>query len=238
MLDREKIVKIEVTSAAGRKLVVAEKDQFTFPRLFVDDIPVNNIIIIRGKELPLFEIDTPIYVVTYMKNGDRIRYAASVKISLPYQLNVQLKNSYGTLMAERRKYFKVESDIDCKILGVLREDDIEEFDVPVDAAIKNISIGGIFLFGSEVSFSPQDTLLLSFKLDDSPVNITVNILRVQRNQDKQIEGYGCQFVNLEPSQEEAFAQFIYNIQLKKRIEQMEKEQKQEEAMKRIKRSDE
>jgi len=238
MLDREKIVKIEVTSAAGRKLVVAEKDQFTFPRLFVDDIPVNNIIIIRGKELPLFEIDTPIYVVTYMKNGDRIRYAASVKISLPYQLNVQLKNSYGTLMAERRKYFKVESDIDCKILGVLREDDIEEFDVPVDAAIKNISIGGIFLFGSEVSFSPQDTLLLSFKLDDSPVNITVKILRVQRNQDKQIEGYGCQFVNLEPSQEEAFAQFIYNIQLKKRIEQMEKEQKQEEAMKRIKRSDE
>ena len=238
MLDREKIVKIEVTSAAGRKLVVAEKDQFTFPRLFVDDIPVNNIIIIRGKDLPSFDIDTPIYIVTYMKNGDRIRYAASVKISLPYQLNIQLKNAYGTLMAERRKYFKVESDIECKLLGVMRGDDIEEFDMPIDASIKNISIGGIFLFRCDTAFSPQDTLLVSFTIDGSPVNIMVKILRVQRNQDKQIEGYGCQFVNLEPSQEEAFAQFIYNVQLKKRIEQMEKEQKQEEAMKRIKRSDE
>lgn len=238
MLDREKIFKIEITSAAGRKLVVAEKDQFTFPRLFVDDIPVNNIIIIRGKELPSFDVDTPIYVITYMKNGDRIRYAASVKISMPYQLNVQLKNSYGTLMAERRKYFKVESDIDCKILGLVKEDDIEEFDKPIDACIKNISIGGIFLFRSDITFSPQSVLLVSFQIDGAPVNIMVKVLRVQRNQDKQIEGYGCQFVNLEPSQEEAFAQFIYNVQLKKRIEQLEKEQKQKEAMQRIKSSDE
>lgn len=238
MLDREKIVKIEITSAAGRKLVVAEKDQFTFPRLFVDDIPVNNIIIIRGKELPSFDIDAGIYVITYMKNGDRIRYAASVKISLPYQLNVQLRNSYGTLMAERRKYFKIESDIDCKILGVMRGEDIEEFDSPTDACIKNISIGGIFLFHSDSSFSPQDILLVTFRIDGVPVNIMVKILRVQRNQDKQIEGYGCQFINLEPSQEETFAQFIYNVQLKKRQEQLEKEQKQQEAMKRIKSSDE
>lgn len=238
MLDIKKIIKIELTSPAGRKLVVAEKDDFSFPKVFADDVLTRNIIIIKGRDLPEFEIDKSIYVITYMKNGDRIRYAASVRMSLPDQLNVQLRSDYGTLMEERRKYFKVESDIECSVLGYMRGEDIIDFEMPVPAMIKNISIGGIFLFHSESTiFSPGDILIVNFKIEGEWVNVMAKVLRVQRNHEREIEGYGCQFVNTDPSQEELFAQFVYKVQLKKRIEQMEKDELMKEAMLRVKGSD-
>lgn len=239
MLERNKIIKIEITSPAGRKLVVAEKENFSFPRIFMDNMPVANIIIIKGKDLPEFEIDKNVYVITYMKNGDRLRYPAAVKMSLSSQLNVQLRSDYGTLMEERRRYFKVESDIDCHILGFMSgEDEFTEFDTPVEANIKNISIGGVFLFRSEEIFAHGDSLMLNFEVDGEPVNIMAKVLRVQRGHDREIEGYGCQFINADQTQEELFAQLVYNIQLKKRQEQLEREERMKEALKRIKNSDE
>ncbi len=239
MLDRKKIIKIEITSPVGRKLVVAEKDQFSFPRMFIDDIPVNNIIIIKGKDLPQFEIDKNLYVITYMKNGDRIRYAAAVRMSLSDQLNVQLRSDYGTLMEERRRYFKVESDIECSVLGYVRdEEEFVEFEEPPVAVIKNISIGGMFLFRSEQVFAIGDNLMVNFKIEGESVDVMAKVLRVQRNHDREIEGYGCQFVNADPAQEELFAQFVYNVQLRKRIEQMEKDEQMQEAMQRVKGADE
>ncbi len=239
MLDKRKIIKIEVTSATGRKLVVAEKDNFSFPRVFMNDIPLNNIIIIKGKDLPLFEIDKSIYIITYMKNGDRIRYTATVRMSLSNQLNVQLRNDYGTLMEERRRYFKVESDIECSVAGFIHDDELVDFDAPIAASIKNISIGGMFLFQPENQvFAPGDTLVVNFNIDGEPINVMAKILRIQRSHEKEIEGYGCQFVNPDAAQEELLAQFVYNIQLKKRIEQMEKDELMQEAMQRVKNADE
>ncbi len=240
MLDRKKIIKIEVTSPAGRKLVVAEKDQFSFPRVFMDDMPVANIIIIKGKDLPEFEIDKNIYVITYMKNGDRLRYPAAVRMSLRDQLNVQLRSDYGTLMEERRRYFKVESDINCVITGFVAKDEEEftEFENPVEGSIKNISIGGIFLFHSEQKFSPGDVLLISFRIENEFIDVMAKVLRVQRNHEREVEGYGCQFVNTDPNLEELFAQFVYNVQLRKRQEQMERDEQMKEGMLRIKQADE
>ncbi len=240
MLDRKRIIKIEITSPAGRKLVVAEKDQFSFPRVFIDDMPVSNIIIIKGRDLPQFEIDKNIYVITYMKNGDRLRYPAAVRMSLTDQLNVQLRSDYGTLMEERRRYFKVEADIECSVLGYMREEDnLIELEEPIKASIKNISIGGIFLACSEGElFTLGDSLLLSFRIEGETVDAMAKVLRIQRNHERDVEGYGCQFVNPDPTQEELFAQFVYNVQLRKRIEQMERDEQLQEAMQRVKSADE
>jgi len=237
MFDKNRIYKIEVTSPGGRKLAVAEKDQFSFPRLFVNDMPVNNVIIMKGKRFPELEIDKAIYVITYMKNGDRIRYPAAVRMSLSDQLNVQLRSDYGTLMEERRRYFKVESDIDCVVQGYIRDDNYVEFNKPVSGTIKNISIGGVYLDCEEVNFSPHDILSLSFCVDGNYVDIYAEVLRVQRV-DGTIDGYGCQFQNVDQNQEEIFGHFVYTIQLQKRIEEQEKEEMREEALMRVKGSDE
>ncbi len=238
MLDRKKIIKVEVTSPAGRKLVVAQKDQFSFPKVFIDDMLVNNIIIIKSKDLPELEMDKNVYVVTYMKNGDRLRYPAAVRMSLPDQLNVQLRSDYGTLMEERRRYYKVQSDIDCAVIGYMRgEGDLVEFEYPIGSTIKNISIGGVFLFRSSQEFAPGDVLMLHFRIENEYVDIMAKVLRIQRNAEREIEGYGCQFINTDPAQEELFAQFVYNVQLKERIEQMERDEQMQEAMKRVKGSE-
>ncbi len=237
MFDKSKIYKIEVTSPGGRKLAVAEKDQFSFPRLFVNDMPVNNVIIMKGKRFPELEIDKAIYVVTYMKNGDRIRYPAAVRMSLVDQLNVQLRSDYGTLMEERRRYFKVESDIECQVQGYIRDDNYVEFNKAVDGSIKNISIGGVYLNCEEVTFSPHDILDLSFYVEGNPISIYAEVLRVQRVNGT-IDGYGCQFQNVDQNQEEVFGHFVYTIQLQKRIEELEKEEMREEALSRIKDPDE
>ncbi len=233
MLDKNKIYKIEVTSPGGRKLAVAEKDQFSFPRLYIDDMPVTNVIIMKGRRYPELERDSAIYVITYMKNGDRIRYPAAVRMSLCDQLNVQLRSDYGTLMEERRRYFKVDSDIDCEVMGYIRDDNYVEFNKPISGNIRNISIGGVYLDCEDVRFSPHDIVYLNFFVEGNPVDIYAEVLRVQRV-NGEIDGYGCQFQNVDQNQEEIFGHFVYTIQLQKRIEEQEKEEMREEALSRIK----
>lgn len=233
MLDKNKIYKIEITSPGGRKLAVAEKDQFSFPRLFIDDMPVTNVIIMKGRRYPELGRDSAVYVITYMKNGDRIRYPAAVRMSLCDQLNVQLRSDYGTLMEERRRYYKVESSIECEITGYIRDENYVEFNKPMPGVIKNISIGGVYLDCEEVNFSPHDIVNLSFYVEGNPVDIYAEVLRVQRVNGT-IDGYGCQFQNVDQNQEEVFGHFVYTIQLQKRIEEQEKEEMREEALLRIK----
>ena len=236
MLDKNKIYKIEVTSPGGRKLAVAEKDQFSFPRFYIDDMPVTNGIIMKGRRYPELDRDSAVYVITYMKNGDRIRYPAAVRMSLCDQLNVQLRSDYGTLMEERRRYYKVDSDIDCQVLGYIRDDNSVEFNKPMPGIIKNISIGGVYLDCQDVKFSPHDIVCLSFYVEGNPVDIYAEVLRVQRVNGT-IDGYGCQFQNVDQNQEEIFGHFVYTIQLQKRIEEQEKEEMREEALMRVKGAD-
>lgn len=233
MLDHEKILKIELTTATGRKLVVAQKDQLSFPRMFIDDIPVDNIIIIKGKDLPEFEIDRSLYVITYMKNGDRIRYAGVIKMSLPNQVNVQIRNEYGTLMAERRRYFKVEANLKAVVTGFMRDEDSYELDDPFACIIRNINIGGIFVAEMRHQFALEDILFIRFSSEVGTVSLMAKIIRVQRNADGEMEGYGCQFVNTEPQQEELLAKLVFGIQLQQRQEQMERDERLAEGLERV-----
>lgn len=233
MLDRDKILKIELTTATGRKLVVAQKDQLSFPRMFIDDIPVDNIIIIKGKDFPEFEIDRSLYVITYMKNGDRIRYTGVVKMSLPNQVNVQIRNEYGTLMAERRRYFKVEANLNAVVTGFMRGEDSYALDDPFTCVIRNINIGGIFVAQMQHQFALGDVLFIRFGSDVGTVSLMAKIIRLQRNSDGEMEGYGCQFINTDPQQEELLAKLVFEIQLHQRQEQMERDEKIAEGLERV-----
>jgi len=233
MFEKDRIYKIEVTSPGGRKLAVAEKDQFSFPRFYIDDMPVTNVIIMKGRRYPELDRDQAVYVITYMKNGDRIRYPAAVRMSLVDQLNVQLRSDFGTLMEERRRFFKVESNIECEVLGYIRDENYIEFNKPMEGVIKNISIGGVYLGCDDVRFSPHDIVNLNFFVEDNPIEIYAEVLRVQRV-NGEVDGYGCQFQNVDQNQEEIFGHFVYTIQLQKRIEEQEKEEMREEALLRVK----
>lgn len=227
VFERSKIMKLELTTATGRKLVEAQKDQLSFPRLFIDDMPVDNMVIIKGKDLPLFQLEQSLYVIAYMKNGDRIRYVGVVRMSLENQVNVQIRNEYGTLMAERRRYFKVAADIDADITGFMRGEDAYSFEEPIVCHIKNINIGGIFMSRIPHSFALNDVLLMQFNSGSGKICVMSEIIRLQRDHEGEMEGYGCRFVNTDPQLEELLAKLVFELQLKQRQEQQERDERLE-----------
>ncbi len=234
MVDRSGIIKVRITGLDGTLLYETDSDNFSFPRVFVQNMPVNNIIMIKGKDLPEFAADSGVYLIAYMKNGDRIKYTGRVKMSLDNQLNIQIRDEYGTVMEERRRYFKVKSSLKCVISGYERDSTVYEFDSPVLTTIKNVSIGGVFIEGTDPPFRKDDILLLNFKVENELVGAVVKVLRLQLFRDGSLEGYGCEFTNVDKKMEGLLAKLVYNIQLKQRQEKMESELKKEEGMKRIK----
>ena len=52
MLDTTGIVKVRITGLDGRLMLETDSEHFSFPRVFVHDVPVNNIIMIKGKDMP------------------------------------------------------------------------------------------------------------------------------------------------------------------------------------------
>lgn len=234
MIDRNGIVSIRVTGFDGTLLLETDSDNFSFPRMFVHNMPVNNIIMIKQKDLPQFPADSGLYVIAYMKNGDRIQYVGRVKLSLENQLNIQIRDEYGTVMEERRRYFKVQSSLKCVISGYERDDTLYEFDSPILGKIKNVSIGGVFLEGTDPPFRKDDILLLNFRVEKEIVGAVVKVLRLQLYHDGKLEGYGCEFTNVDKKMEGLLAKLVYDIQLQQRQEKIEKDLRKEEAKKRIK----
>lgn len=234
MIDRSGIVTVRVTAMDGTLLLESDNEHFSFPRLFVHNMPVNNIIMIKQKDIPLFDADTGVYVIAHMKNGDRVKYLGRIKLSLENQLNIQIRDEYGTVMEERRKYFKVQSQLRCVISGYERDDTVYEFDAPLVSTIKNVSIGGVFIEGTDPPFQKGDILLLNFKVGSDVVGAAVEVLRLQLLTDGRLEGYGCEFTNVDKKLEGLLAKLVYDIQLKQRQEKLEKDLRKEEAQKRIK----
>lgn len=234
MLDTDGIVSVRVTGLDGRLLLQTDSEHFSFPRVFVNNIPVNNIMMIKGRDMIEYPADLGVYVIASMKNGDRIRYMGRVKMSLDNQLNIQIRDDTSTIMEERRKYFKVQSDLRCVISGYERDNMTFELESPVLSKIKNVSIGGVFIEGTDPPFRKDDILLLNFKVDSEIVSAVVKVLRLQLFFDGRLEGYGCEFTNVDKRMEGLLAKLVYNIQLQQRQEKLERDFRREEAQKRIK----
>ncbi len=234
MRDRSGIMSVRVTGMDGSLLFEADSEHFSFPRMFIHNMPVNNIIMIKQKSLPQFEADSAVYVIAHMKNGDRIKYTGRVKLSLENQINIQIRDEYGTLMEERRRYFKVQSSLRCVISGYERDDTVYEFETPLISTIKNVSIGGVFIEGTDPPFRKGDILLLNFKVEREVVGAVVEVLRLQLFSDGTLEGYGCEFTNVDKKMEGLLAKLVYGIQMKQRQEKLENDLRKEEAQKRIK----
>ena len=234
MLDTDGIVSVRVTGLDGRLLLQTDSEHFSFPRVFVNNIPVNNIIMIKGRDMIEYPADLGVYVIASMKNGDRIRYMGRVKMSLDNQLNIQIRDDTSTIMEERRRYFKVQSDLRCVISGYERDNMTFELESPVLSKIKNVSIGGVFIEGTDPPFRKDDILLLNFKVDSEIVSAVVKVLRLQLFFDGRLEGYGCEFTNVDKRMEGLLAKLVYNIQLQQRQEKLERDFRREEAQKRIK----
>lgn len=217
-----KIIKVEVLDEKGAIIISSEKN-FVVPKNDEDSI-----VMIKGRDLPELDHNMIVSVVTTSKSGDRVKYTGAVAVSMETQMNIQLLRSNDTqVLAERRRFFKIKVKESGKALFFVRDEKNIRFDEPVPITVLDINVGGVFLnCGSEdAEFIIDDLICVEIYLfADYPLNAAVRVLRVQRNSEGEIMGYGCEFQGLTAAQEDYIGRFIYKVQ----SEQRQKEAAREE----------
>ncbi|MBE6889516.1 MAG: PilZ domain-containing protein [Ruminococcaceae bacterium] len=216
-----KIVKVEILDRNGSVAVSAEKG-FVFPKNIESDD--DSILIIKGTSLREFPKDERVHVVATTKAGDRIKYPGIVTVSLDSQLNARiLKNRDTEVLEERRRYFKIKVEEKGRVLFVVRDDETLRFEVPVPMEVLDINIGGVFIT-SDYVFQQDDMICIDIDLFvDYRLNAVAQVLRVQKDPDGTIKGYGCQFQGLTASQEDYIGKYIYKVQFAQRQKEMARE---------------
>ena len=220
MIFGGKIIKVELLDEKGKNIFTAEKN-FVLPKNMDDD---DSIVIFKGKNLPDLERNTIVSIVTTSKANDRIRYTGAVSMSMDTQLNVKiLKNNETQVLQERRRFFKIKINEKGRALFYVRGEQTVRYDQPPEISVLDINVGGIF-FSSDEEFMEGDIVCVDIDLFiDNPLNTAVKILRVQRNEDGTIKGYGCLFESLTGAQEDMIGRFIMKVQSEQRRKEAAKD---------------
>lgn len=212
-----KVIRVEVLDDKGVVIVAADKG-FVVPKNTEAD--EESIVMIKGRGLPELEHNRIVSLVTTTKSGDRIKYTGAVSVSMETQLNVRLLPSSDTrLLEERRRFFKIKVSEKGKILFFVRDEKTIRFDEPVPIRVLDINVGGVLLTCSpdDAEFMLDDLVCVEIDLfGDYPLNAAVRVLRVQRDEENKINGYGCEFQGLTAAQEDYIGRFIYKAQSEQR----------------------
>lgn len=216
-----KIIKVEVFDEQDKLILSVEKN-FVLPKNMDDD---NAIVIIKGKNLPVLEHNQIVSIVTTTKANDRVKYTGAVSVSMDMQLNIAiLKNNDTHVLRERRRFFKIKINEKGRALFYVRGEKTVRFDEPPEIRVLDINVGGIFFSCETTEFMEGDIVCVDVDLFvEYPLNTAVKILRVQRNDDGSIKGYGCLFESLTGAQEDYIGRFIMKVQSEQRRKESAKD---------------
>lgn len=214
LFNSNKIIRLDVLDKNGTVILSVEKG-FIFPKNLDSD--EDSIVMIKGRDMREFEHDTRVSVITAMKSGQRIKYDGTVSMSMDSQLNVKLLKTGDTeVLEERRRYFKIKVRENGRVLFFVREEETVRFDEPEAMTIHDINIGGVFMT-CNYEFMAGDIVCMEIDLFvDYKLCPMAKILRVQRDSDGNITGYGCEFQALTAAQEDYIGKYINKAQLEQR----------------------
>ena len=217
MINKDKIVRVLIYGT-GEKMLIATKSIY-FPKDFFK-IKGTDLVMLKGSDFPLISKGEPISAVFEYKDGTRIKYKTTVDLCTEYQMNFHI--SEGEVLQERRRSFKIMVDLDGTSPFFIRGEEMFSFDDPIELHFINLNLGGVF-FSANSPFECGDQVMMSFL--DGEMQLLAEILRIQRDDNGNIEGYGCKFLNIPPPQEEKLARFIFDCQLMERDRRRSQEKK-------------
>lgn len=217
MINKDKIVRVLIYGT-GEKLLIATKSVY-FPKDFFK-IKGTDLVMLKGKDFPLISKGEPIDAIFEYKDGTRVKYKTVIDLCTEYQMNFHI--SEGEVLQERRRSFKIMVDMDGMSPFFIRGEEMFSFDDPIELHLINLNLGGVF-FSSSSPFECGDQVMLSFL--DGEMQLLAEILRIQRDDNGNIEGYGCKFLNITQPQEEKLARFIFDCQHMERERRRSKEKK-------------
>ena len=208
MINKDKISRVLVYTSGG-KLAVSTKSVF-FPKDFFK-IKGQDLVMLKGSDFPLISKGEKVEIIFEYLNGDRMKYDTTIDLCTEYQINFHVGK--GEPLQERRRSFKVNVDFEGLSPFYIRGEEMFNFDEPVMLHFLNLNLGGVF-FNSESEFECGDQVMLNFL--DGEMQLLGEVLRVQKNEEGGVIGYGCRFMDVNQVQEERLARFIFECQLLER----------------------
>ena len=178
----------------------------------MDQRRVNIVSTQEDERLPLLAYDTQVKIITFSGKKGFSLMRGAVYISTPSMLalvNVQTAQGY-----ERRKYFRVNTNIQAKAILQQEQPGLEEFEEDsIRCTLYDISLGGIRI-GCDRILKPNDFLLVTFTLLDRRMEFCCRVCReifVKRPLPGQRQ-YGCEFVNFSTQQIDQLCNVLFKLQ--------------------------
>lgn len=158
------------------------------------------------------EVGSTVKVVLHTKKRENKTFSGQIISAGKASFTVQLENELSP-EEERRRFVKVKTAAEGIITFVTRDEKLMKFDKPLPIEIKDINIGGLFI-QSDIEFRRGDIIMLEAFLGDSSLKSSAEVLRAQPcEENKDVCGYGCRFIQLNPSEEEMITRYIYRAQV-------------------------
>ncbi len=216
-----KVIKIEVLDTKGTLLLSADKNFIVPANISSDE---DSIIMIKGRDLPELEYNAVVSVIMTTKSNDRIKLMGAVSVSIDSQLNIKILQSGSTMiLEERRRFYKLKVHVPGRSLFYVRDEKTIRYDEPHSIDILDINVGGLFMT-SEDEYLEDDLVCVEADLfEEYPLNAAVRVLRIQRDGEGNVLGYGCEFRGLTAAQEDYIGKYIYKIQSEERMKRAAQE---------------
>jgi c-di-GMP-binding flagellar brake protein YcgR len=230
-MQQKQIKDIQVYNTDG-ELILEFSKNYTFPAKSDKGRVVDDVLIIRGKKLLTYTTGTEVEVVVNLKNNDRVKYFCFVEFSTARRLDLKLNAAQAEKLEDKRRFYKVRTEVNCRIHSATRDEETVVFKpTSLYGRIQDINIGGVFLsVDDNVIFEKEDQLSVSAVLGDNKLNASARVLRVQRDKEGEVIGYGCAFIAVDSQQEEIVASYVTRVQIEQRKIERERELLEKELL--------
>lgn len=202
-LNTSKIVKIEVYDKKDRFLGVTRVFEVTEVKIKKNII--KTVTINFNNIINMHKGDT---VMLVFEVGAGTRYKTIAELDSVTKTQIVITLGEVEELEERRRSFKVSTD-ETAVVYKSKAADAEG----LDARILNINLGGVLL-KCEEKLSVGSTIYLSMLSGD--LELPTKILRKQKDLNGNLVGYGCQFVEVDKSEEEILSKHILQCQILER----------------------
>lgn len=207
MISKDDVVKIEIYDLKNQYFGATKAFSFTDKKILFKSTGIV-IVKVMSNSLPALKKGDVMLLVFEYSNGNRYRTPVIVDDCDKSQFTCQVDEVEE--LEERRRYFKMPCQ---EKVFIFSERMTNGENVP--AVVLNINIGGVLLRCEMMTLNPGDKFRIVFF--NGKLTLTTKVLRVQKNIDGDLVGYGCQFEGVSKDQEDYLSRYIMELQ-KKEIE--------------------
>jgi c-di-GMP-binding flagellar brake protein YcgR len=213
----------------NNQLILECKKNFSFPVKYVNNQPVDNILMVKEHGLPELHRGAIVDVIINTKSGDRIKYFCQVDFSSTQQLNITLSPERAKQLEDRRRFYKIKTAVNCRIVDLTRDGSIVSYSPNLYGKIYDINLGGVFItIETKEKYQKNDMISFTAVLNASKIEATAKILRVKEADGGDVEGYGCAFTTVDNHLESVISSYVNDLQLEERRLELEKEKLEKE----------